>query len=223
MSLRVAVTSDLHGNLPEVEECELLLICGDIMPLNIQVDDEYSIEWLKGPFRDWCIDCKAKQVVFIAGNHDFSLYWHRKELDKYFLNSGKIVYLKDELFEYKGLRIYGTPWCHRFGNWAFMRDDGELTSKFDSIPQNIDILMTHDAPYGIHDVIIEDVPFKSNEHIGSALLRIALMDKSPKYHFSGHLHGTDHSVVQFNNTKSYSTSLVNERYEIAYPILYLNI
>lgn len=69
MSLRVAITSDLHGYLPEVEECELLLICGDIMPLNIQFDDEYSKEWLENDFRNWCINCLAKQIVFIGGNH----------------------------------------------------------------------------------------------------------------------------------------------------------
>ena len=34
--MRIGVTSDLHGILPEVEPVDLLLICGDIMPLNIQ-------------------------------------------------------------------------------------------------------------------------------------------------------------------------------------------
>lgn len=221
--MRIAVVSDLHGNLPEIEECELLLICGDIMPLNIQFDDEYSKEWLEGEFRDWCINCPAKQVVFIAGNHCMWLYWHRKEIGKYFLNSGKIVYLKDELFEYKGIKIYGTPWCHRFGNWAFMRDDWKLSKKFENIPENLDILLTHDAPYGYHDEIIEDVIYKNGGSIGSIPLVKAIEEKQPKYHFSGHLHGTSHEETLIGNTKSYSVSLVNEEYEIAYPILYLDI
>ena len=221
--MKIAVTSDLHGNLPKVEECELLLICGDIMPLNIQFNDSKSIDWLQNQFRDWCIDSPAKQIVFIAGNHDFSLYWHRKELTERFLNNGKIIYLKDSEFEYKGVRIYGTPWCHRFGNWAFMRDDLELSEKFENIPDNLDILLTHDAPYGYHDEIIEDVIYKNGGSIGSIPLVKAIEEKQPKYHFSGHLHGTSHKETLIENTKSYSVSLVNEEYEIAYPILYLNI
>lgn len=219
--MRIAVTSDLHGNLPKVEECDLLLICGDIMPLGIQMNDGYSIEWLQNQFRDWCIDSPAKQIVFIAGNHDFSLYWHRKELTKRFLNSGKIVYLKDTEFEYKGVKIYGTPWCHKFGNWAFMRDDAKLAEKYDKIPQNVDILISHDAPrienFGtILDTRITSEPAEA----GNSVLAASIITKSPKYAFCGHIHSGDHNMHKVGDTVLANVSFVDEAYDPVNPILY---
>lgn len=219
--MKIGVVSDLHGNLPEIEPCELLLICGDIMPLSIQFNDEISKRWLETDFRDWCINCPAKQVVFIAGNHDWYLYWHRKELAERFLNSGKIVYLKDAIFEYKGVKIYGTPWCHRFGNWAFMRDDDKLAKKYENIPQGVDFLLTHDAPrianYGtILDTSISSEPVEC----GNAVLAASVIDKEPKYCFFGHIHSGDHTLAKIGNTWFANVSYVDEEYNPTNKILY---
>ena len=32
--------SDLHGNLPEITSCDIVVICGDIFPLDIQKNME---------------------------------------------------------------------------------------------------------------------------------------------------------------------------------------
>ena len=37
-SIKVVAISDLHGYLPEIPECDLLCICGDLVPLNVQAN-----------------------------------------------------------------------------------------------------------------------------------------------------------------------------------------
>ena len=58
--MRIGVTSDLHGALPAVEECDIFLICGDIMPLNIQLNMPKSRLWLQNTFIPWAngLPCK---------------------------------------------------------------------------------------------------------------------------------------------------------------------
>src|SRR4051794_28325438 len=68
----VRATSDLHGTLPTIEPCDLLLIAGDICPVDNH-ELTYQHQWLDGPFRNWLSECqgKAGAIVGIAGNHDF--------------------------------------------------------------------------------------------------------------------------------------------------------
>ena len=44
---RICIISDLHGNPPNIEECDILCICGDIVPNNIQYDLNESIYFLQ--------------------------------------------------------------------------------------------------------------------------------------------------------------------------------
>lgn len=67
--VKIAATSDLHGYLPNIEEVDILLICGDILPLDIQVNMPKSLQWLEYSFKPWAEALKCDQVVFIAGNH----------------------------------------------------------------------------------------------------------------------------------------------------------
>lgn len=222
---KIAVTSDLHGILPEVEECDILLICGDIIPLWCQSNMIASEEWFQTKFFPWCRDCSAKNVVFIAGNHDHflarKLAWSLEMLRPW--RAQGVYYLKNDFIELEGLKIFGTPYCKIFGNWAFMREPERLKQYYSEIPKDLDILISHDCPYGVHDIIVEDSPWANGEHIGNPQLLDAIKDKQPKYHFSGHLHGTSHEPENIDNTISYSVSLVNEKYRAVYPILYLNI
>ena len=52
-----------------------------------------------------------------------------------------------------------------------------MTEKFSLIPNDVDFLLTHDAPYGTSDVVLEDVPWNKHEHIGNVPLRDAIIEK----------------------------------------------
>lgn len=212
--IKLGVTSDLHGNLPSIEPCDILLICGDIFPLNIQTSMPHCRKWLAEDFSDWCNSIPAKEIVFIAGNHDFFFARDRK----YELNTTKVHYLKDSEITIEGIRIYGTPWCHQFGNWAFMLSDEELTKYYEQIPENLDILITHDA-LSIGNLGLTEW-LGSFHNAGNEVLTKYVLERKPKMYFCGHIHDGNHELQTINGIQMANVSLLDNSYTITNPILY---
>lgn len=229
--MKVVAMSDLHGTLlpvEDIEPCELVCICGDIVPLKIQANSHKTKRWLRNEFKTWCESLPCDKVVFIAGNHDFYL----QDLDfmySVFPKDGKVTYLFHEGYVYtsregKEYSIFGTPYCKIFGNWAFMDTDERLIELYKSIPENLDILLTHDQPYGWGDVLEQLItPWADSSHIGNQPLSKAILEKQPKYLFCGHLHSTTHNCVEIGETKRYNVSIKDERYDPVYDPLVLDI
>lgn len=227
--MKIAATSDLHGNLPEVEECDILLICGDIFPLWCQSNMIASEEWLLTQFLPWCRDNKAKNVVYIAGNHDF--FYERKlaEIQEISLNWRKynIYYLKNELVEVEGLKIFGTPYCKIFGRWAFMREPEKLQKYYSEIPEGLDILISHDSPkISNYGKILAKTPWNDPSNpidAGNSWLAEEILKKKPRFSFCGHVHSGDHTLAFINETTEMANvSLVDESYRPTNSILYID-
>lgn len=227
MSIKIAAMSDLHGDLPEmVEPCELVLICGDISPLKIQSGKTKMRRWLFNKFLPWASQLPCDKVLFIAGNHDMT-FDNLDFIYSIFSKDKKVTYLFHENYIYTGrdgkeYSIFGTPYCKLFGNWAFMTFNDHLRELYSDIPENLDILMTHDCPYGYNDIIIEEIPWNTYEHIGNIPLAEEVLKKGPKVLVRGHLHATDRFCM-INNTRHYNVSIKNEKYETVFPITYLEI
>jgi Icc-related predicted phosphoesterase len=190
---------------------------------------EGSANWIKKEFIPWCEKQPCDKVFLIAGNHDWFFMRHPDEVDEIFKDNEKITYLCDSLAEYvdkdyNTYRIYGTPWCHQFYNWAFMTSDVELENIYNKIPYKVDILMTHDAPHGTSDVLLqEDIPWASDSHIGCIPLGNAVDDKKPILLLHGHLHSTNHECEMRGETEVYNVSMVDERYKKVYKPFYKEI
>lgn len=229
MSLKVCALSDLHGYLIPVEAfepCELVCICGDTVPLEIQSNSRKTKQWLSEQFKPWAEALPCKKVIFIAGNHD--IYYKMEFMNIKFPKDSKVTYLFHEKYAYKAsdgkeYLIFGTPFCKQFGNWAYMEDQEELEKLYQAIPYNCDILLTHDQPYGYGDIILQDIYWNTGEHIGNPALRDAILLKQPKYLLCGHLHSTTHSCVEIRKTKRYNVSIKDEQYNPVYEPLYLEI
>lgn len=228
--MKVCVISDIHGELLPVESfkpCELFIICGDISPLNIQ-GKFFKMQLWMCEFKDWCNSLPCKKVLFIAGNHDFYCKYHSHFMLEKFSKEDKVTYLEHEEYVYnsdegKSYKIFGTPYCKEFGTWAFMEPHPTLVKLFNEIPNDLDILITHDQPYGWGDILLENVPWADGSMIGNIPLAQAVLDKQPKYLFCGHLHSTSHDCIMIHNTRRYNTSIKSEKYEVTYPPLYLDI
>ena len=227
--MKICGISDMHGQYDfEIEPCDIVLICGDIVPLKIQKNDIQSEEWLKTFFIPWCTDLPCEKVIFIAGNHDFVFMEHPERVRDLLKDQDKVIYLECETYEYQGKVIYGTPLCKKFYNWAFMslslKDQQERYKRHLEAIGKIDIIMSHDCPYGIADVLLQkDCWWANGEHIGNKALRWFVDEAKPEWCIQGHLHSTSHEITKHNDTSVVCVSLLNEDYSMVYKPLYIEI
>lgn len=226
--LSICAISDLHGYLPKIEPCELLLICGDIVNLKCQQYHQSCKKWYIKNFKPWIEGLPCEKVLFIPGNHECGVEGHEIEYRNMFPHSYKATILIHEEYEYlsnegKIYKIFGTPYCKIFGNWAYMRDNDTLKEKFSEIPEELDILMTHDAPYGCNDVCVDSTSWNTFEHLGNIPLREIVLEKKPKLLLHGHLHSSLHEFESLGESKVINCSIKNENYEPTYSPLLLDI
>ena len=72
--MKICGISDIHGNLyNEIPKCDVLCICGDIVPLSIQRDIKESDKWFTEDFIKWINNLPCNKVIIVPGNHDFYL------------------------------------------------------------------------------------------------------------------------------------------------------
>ena len=242
--VKVIAISDLHGYLPViVEPFDLLLVGGDTCPAHSHYN-YFQRMWLSTEFVKWVNGLPFKdewsKVVFIGGNHDCFLDQEPNPNKDGFSSiytdilkpcDGRLVYLEDDEYtfekldddgQFETLKIYGTPWCKIFGNWWFMRNDEFLEKAFDAIPEDLDILLTHDAPAMPPHGIISVGGWKGTD-AGNKVLAEAIRKKKPKYALYGHIHSSSHELSDEGGTKVACLSLIDERYEPAYPPLVLEL
>lgn len=219
--LKIAAVSDLHGILPEItERCDVFIIAGDISPLHIQFNMPRMSDWIFGAFAEWVENIPAEKVILIAGNHDAwlerasdsQIYLLESELGLKYLKNETYNYLDDELVNWK---IFGTPYCHMFGKWPFMKSDSVLAEHFSNIPKDADVIISHDPPYNISDcdVILES---ENHKHIGNIELSNAIKNIDYKLLICGHIHSGSHIL----SNKCVNVSLLSESYEPTYKVFY---
>lgn len=217
----IQAISDLHGFLPDYSEkinCDIVCICGDIVPLDIQRNSRKSEQWLKQEFIPWCESLNTKHVVFIAGNHDFIFEQSPARIANIFKNDGKIIYLNNNSCEIEGITIYGTPFSQYFGNWAFMTNDEGLRNVYSKIPEEVDILLSHGAPT-LNEAGIIHQGYQKGKDAGIQELTNAVNARAIKYILCGHIHSGNHHLQDINGIKVANVSILDENYMPAYEPL----
>lgn len=226
--MKITAVSDLHGNLIDIEKCDILLICGDISPLDIQKDYIQMTKWFFNDFYNWICNLPCEYVILTTGNHDFWFEKFIKENVIYLWNKLTILIngMTEIFYGIKHIKIFGTPYCKTFGNWAFMPGNDKLDSLYNNIPENIDILICHDSPLiGYVGNIMEqaDKTYPNGVPAGNPYLANAIFDKKPKYVLSGHIHSGDHELKDYEGIKCANVSILDESYNKAYKPLTFNI
>ncbi|XP_066933500.1 metallophosphoesterase domain-containing protein 1-like [Clytia hemisphaerica] len=206
-SVRIVIISDTHGTkkIPEiVPDGDILIHCGDFT-LHGRLVEVESFNEILGSIKH-----KFKHILVIAGNHELmmdpSLNGSRPEECQRILSN--CTYLEDEGIELMGIKFYGTPWHpeHRVGDAFSVKCGEECLSKWEKIPFDTDVLMTHTPPYGVCD---------EGHHIKHAgcpeLLYIVQEKVKPRIHAFGHIHEA-YGIAKDKTTTYLNASICTRRY-----------
>lgn len=231
--------SDGHGNLPVItDEFDILVIAGDITPAQWGFyNPRIQKDWLLDEFKQWVENLPFKnawsKVILVPGNHDCLfenlMEGEKLELEQYFGGRVKILIheeydftVLDELVGERTIKIFGTPYCKVFGNWAFMRYDSFLEERFNEIPENLDILISHDPPKLNNLGKIHQGRQKGKE-AGNEILAKRLLEIKPKHVFVGHIHSGNHKYELYEGMLMANVAVVDENYDPVYNVLTFHI
>ncbi len=200
--MKLCIISDTHGKHKQLDlsdcEADVIIHCGDVS--NIGRENEIK------DFLNWFSKLNQfKHKIFIAGNHDFYFdnfkSYYEDKIPK------NVIYLEDCGVLIDGLFFYGTPYQKQYGDWAFNLRDEALKMHYNTLPEKIDILITHTPPLGILDAV-------GSERTGTNYLYENIMRIKPKINCFGHIH-EQYGVCFENGVKFINASILNEKYEVA--------
>ena len=204
--LSVCCISDPHGLHRRIDMpiwADIIICAGDItMTGEISVIED---------FLEWFDSLPYTHKVFIAGNHDLTFQSRWEQVEDLLKQYPNIIYLQDSGCKLLGLKIWGSPYTPWFGNWAFMEPDWMLRPRWDMIPNDTDILITHGPAKYILDKTLRGKDAGSEE-LRSRIARLSKL----KLHVFGHIH-EDHGYLKYSkeDTIYVNASVVDLSYKIA--------
>lgn len=193
----ISDTHNLHRWL-KVPDGDVIIHAGDMT----MGGKDYEVS----DFANWYGSLPHKHKIAIAGNHDW-LFQRKPSLAQGIFKNYGIQYLQDEAITIEGLKIYGTPWQPWFCNWAFNLNRGnDIKERWDLIPDDLDVLVTHGPPFGIMDEIYGD-------KVGCEELAKAIARVRPRISVFGHIHsGYGYQVQDF--TEYFNAAICNNDYKL---------
>lgn len=195
--LHISDTHSQHHNLSALPKADVIVHSGDFTCTGSE-EEAYD-------FINWFCDLPYLHKIFISGNHDMCMYGADgieglPDNVHYLCNSGVAI---------EGIKFFGIP--------MFMEDitDGTLDKMINGIPDDTDILITHQPPFGFGDIY-------NKEHCGDIILgeKINTMP-SLKFHLFGHQHNAN-SVRKKDTTTFCNAAIMDFKYNIvAQPRLFI--
>ena len=193
------ITSSLPGG-------DILIHAGDATSMGYKHEIQEFMKWMNGL-------SNYNHKIFIAGNHDWGFQTNPemcKELLEFY---DKVTYLEDNMKvigdDYQtAVKVWGSPWQPEFYNWAYNlpRKGEELKNKWELIPSDIDILITHGPAFGKVDKVIGKY-----ENLGCELLAERIQTSKPKIHVCGHIH-SGYGYKFDGDTHYFNAAVLDEHY-----------
>jgi hypothetical protein len=228
--MRIVAVSDQHGFLPAVPACDLLIVAGDICQdfvdgVPAAAEPGSQKRWFDSRIRPWLRATPATHKIATWGNHDFcgqSCDFSGDAPASAALTDLQI--LVDEMTRVpdmsagspRELVVWASPWSNQFMNWAFMKDPHDLSEVYERIPNGVDILISHQPPFGYGDRMYT-AHTGGLEHIGSHELLAAIERVRPKLVICGHIHEA-RGCYEHQGIPIFNVSVVDEQYRHVHPV-----
>ena len=178
-SVSVVCISDTHNITDDLAlpPGDVLIHAGDLTQSGSVTEIQRTIAWLNAQ------SYRYKYIIAIAGNHENYLDPTKRNAEdaNAKLDWGSLVYLQDSSTILKfpsgrRLKVFGSPWTIKSGNWAFEYPKGEdkWTAR---VEKDVDVLVTHSPPRRHLDL------GRGDDNLRKELWRVR-----PKLHVFGHIH-----------------------------------
>ncbi|WP_417514535.1 metallophosphatase domain-containing protein [Marinobacter sp.] len=212
--MRIVCISDTHSKHEEINHIPY----GDVL---IHAGDSLGFGSLSNleDFDKWLGTLPHPNKILIAGNHDTCFEDNPEEARNLVKNA---IYLEDSDVVIDGLKFWGSPWTPEFFDWAFNARRGlQLFDKWQRIPLDTDVLITHGPPAGILDLV---VTHRGEAQVGcNDLLRRIFELKNLKAHVFGHIHSGYGTEIRKSDreVRFVNASICTERYQPSnHPIVF---
>lgn len=193
--------SDTHGCHEQLiipENVDIVIHSGDASNRREPVFNQFEMH----SFISWYSSLNIKYKIFCPGNHDTSVW--KGLVPPSFIKEKGIIYLEHSGVEIEGIKIWGSPYTPAFGEgWAWNVRRDRLTQTWQSIPEELDVLVTHGPPKYILDISVDRED--NIEFCGDLALYKAVINREIKYHQFGHIH--NNGAIQNAGTKTLSNHI----------------
>ncbi|GMR56500.1 hypothetical protein PMAYCL1PPCAC_26695, partial [Pristionchus mayeri] len=225
--VRIVCISDTHEKLDEilpiVPDGDILIHSGDFTNYgDVGEVIKFNAEIGKLPH---------KHKLVVAGNHELGFedgeeMTDRQQaalnmlgLDKAYQLLSNCTYICDKQIELYGIKFYGAPW-HPMPGYSFYRARGhKILQKWNLIPANTDVLITHTPPLGHGDF---NAWSKCDGVLAGCAELLNTVEKrvKPRYHIFGHIH-QKHGVTTNGVTTFINAALTDHKLRPEYdPIIF---
>lgn len=189
--LHLSDTHNQHRQLDNLPSADVIIHSGDI---SFAGTGEEVVDFI-----EWFGSLNHQYKIFIAGNHDYVLEGKAHERIQVFLPEN-CFYLSNSGITINGINLWGIP-------FFFSPDETNSDTKsIELIPDDVDVLITHQPPYGILD--------QSNDtRFGCSDLLQAVRRISPAYHLFGHIHDA-YGIEKHKQTTFANAAVVDAEYRL---------
>ena len=205
----ISDTHNHHGSL-QVTEADAVIHCGD--------ESNHGNAWMNENesrrFFEWFTRLDIATRVFVPGNHSTAIEQGLVRAEDY----PDIQFLIHDAVDIEGLKIFGLPYTPRFHDWAYMKARNKLDMVWQSVPDDVDILITHGPPKGILD-ITKDIESEGLVQVGCRALRRHVDERiKPRIHAFGHIHDergiSNYGMLTQGETQFINCACCNLRVEL---------